>query len=146
MSVKTYDPANVAVTVSGVLLSGFPAGTFVSFEPNTDSFTLTTGCDGESCRSKTNNRSGRLSLTLLQSSESNQVLSALHNIDLVTPNGDGLFPVFIKNLISPLDTLLMEKSWVVRPPTKEYALDISNRVWLIETDFYIFNEAGSPSI
>lgn len=145
MALKVYDPANVVVTVNGILITGFPSGTFISFDQNADSFSLTVGCDGESCRAKSNNRSGRLTLTLLQSSNGNQVLSALHALDLVTPNGDAIFAVFIKDTLST-DTLLMEKSWIVRDPTKEFSNEVSNRAWIIETNSFVMNSAGSPSL
>lgn len=142
MSVKNYDPATVIAVFAGIPLQGFADGTFISVEQNEDSFSLTVGADGEGCRSKTNNQSARITLTLLQSSLTNDALSAIHNVDLNSPLGDGIGPFLLKDL-SGTTLLAAEKAWIVRFPASTYSRDPESREWIFETDLLVQNVGGN---
>jgi hypothetical protein len=142
MGVKNYDPAANVLVFAGIPISGFADGTYVSVEQNEDSYALTVGADGEGCRSKTNNRSARVTVTLMQSSLSNDLLSALHNVDLASPAGDGIGPFLMKDLTGTT-VMAAEKAWLVRFPTSSYARDPETREWIIETDHMIQNVGGN---
>ena len=60
MGLHNYDPANVKLVAGPVLVEGYAEGSMVNVESNADLFTLQTGSDGESTRSKSNNRSARV--------------------------------------------------------------------------------------
>jgi len=132
MALHTYDAAQVAIVFAGIPVDGFADGTFLSVEQNEDSFSLQVGTDGEGCRSKSNNRSGRVTFTLGQWSKTNDLLSALHQLDINTPNGDGIGPLLIKDLSgTSLDAA--EKAWIVKPPAAAFAREAESREWIIET-------------
>ncbi len=134
MGVKTYDASQVAMVFGPIEISdGLADGTFVSIEQNEDSFLLMVGADGEACRAKSNNKSGRVTFTLLQSSLANDLLSATHNLDVASPNGDGIAPLLVKDN-SGRTIVAAEKAWVVRQPTVEFAREVSTREWIIESD------------
>ena len=134
MGVKTYDASQVAMVFGPIEISdGLADGTFVSIEQNEDSFLLLVGADGEACRAKSNNKSGRVTFTLLQSSLANDLLSATHNLDVASPNGDGIAPLLVKDN-SGRTIVAAEKAWVVRQPTVEFAREVSTREWIIESD------------
>lgn len=142
MALGTYDPSQVTLIAAGVPVSGFAEGTFITAERNEDSFNLSVGSDGEACRTRTNNRSGRITFTLLQSSISNQLLAAVLNTDEITPAGDAIAPSMIKDNTGT--TLIMaETSWLVRPANVEYANEASNREWIVETDNLVMNIGGN---
>ena len=84
MPVHTYDPANVIVSIGGTPMSGFADGTFVMVSRDEDIFSKVSGADGEVSRAKSNNRSGSLTLTLMQTSMSNDVLSAIAVLDEIS--------------------------------------------------------------
>ena len=142
MGVKNYDPAGMVIVFNQIPISGFADGTYVSVEQNEDSYSLVVGADGEGCRSKTNNRSARITLTLLQSSAVNDLLSALHNVDINSPLGDGIGPFLMKDLTGTT-VLAAEKAWLVRHATSTYARDPESREWIIETDNLIQNVGGN---
>jgi hypothetical protein len=142
MPLRTYDPSQVIIVFAGIPLSGFADGTFLSVEQNEDSFTLQIGTDGEGTRSKTNNRSGRVTFTLMQSSQANDLLSALHNLDIRSPNGDGIGPLLIKDN-SGRSLFSAEKAWIVKPPTGEYGREAASREWIVETDHLILQHGGN---
>jgi len=142
MGVRNYDPKGIIAIFSGIPIQGFAAGTFLSVEQNEDSFALTVGADGEGCRSKTNNRSAKATFTLMQSSLTNDLLSALHNVDLNSPLGDGIGPLLIKD-ISGTTLIAAEKAWIVRQANSTYSRDPESREWVIETDYAVVNVGGN---
>lgn len=131
---STYDPAQVSAIVAGIPLSGFAPGTFITVEQNEDSFSLTTGPDGDSCRAKSNNRSARVTFTLLQSSAVNDLLSALHNLDINSPSGDGIGPFLLKDN-SGRTVNAAEHCWIVKPANSSFGGEVENREWTVESDF-----------
>jgi hypothetical protein len=142
MAAKVYDAKSVIITFGPILVSGFADGTFVSVDQNEDSFTLQMGTDGEGTRSKSNNKSHTITFTLMQSSDSNDLLSAQHNLDLATPNGDGIGPLFVKDLLGRA-TYLAETAWIRKPPTAEFGREAGPREWTLETDNLVRLDGGN---
>ncbi len=129
--VKTYDPKNVSAIVGGKILSGFMDGTFIEVERNENAFNLKVGVDGESARAKSNNKSGKITMTLLQSSASNDVLSAFAAADELS--NSGAVPFFLKdNSGRSVATALT--AWVQKLPKMVFAKEIQGWQWVLETD------------
>jgi hypothetical protein len=143
MSVRTYDAAQVVLTVNGVAIGGYADGTFISVEREEQSFTKVVGADGTTSRAKSNNRSGSLTVTLKQTSPSNDVLSALLQQDELT--NDAVVPVLIKDN-SGESRLFSATGWVQGLPTVEYAKEISNREWILDLADIEFAVAGNVAI
>ena len=140
---KSYNAGQVSMVFAGIPLSGLADGTFVSVVQNADSFALTVGADGEGARAKSNNRSARVSFTLLQTAEANDLLSALHNLDTAPgTNGDGIGPLIIKDN-SGRTLITAEKAWIVKAPDAEFAREISTREWMVETHELLRFDAGN---
>jgi hypothetical protein len=78
---KTYDPQLVSVIVATFPIVGWADGTFVKALRNVDSFTQYVGTKGEEARARQWNLSGKITFTLMQTSASNDMLSALYDQD-----------------------------------------------------------------
>lgn len=131
MAVKTYDPKQVSVIIGSQPMKGFSDGDFVTVERNEDNWTLMVGADGESTRSKNANKSGKITITLLGSSESNDYLSQLQLADELT--GNGTFGGLIKdNRGRSLYTFAT--GWITKQPSAGFAKESPTREWVIETD------------
>jgi hypothetical protein len=131
--VKTYGPDEVSLILAGIPLNqGWADGTFCRIAYNSDAFSLKVGTDGESVRTKSNDRSARISVILMQSSSVNDLLSALHNLDINSPGGAGVGPFLCKDN-SGRSMYLAEKAWIVKPPDAEYGREAGTREWIIET-------------
>jgi len=129
--VFTYDPKQVSVIVGGKIITGFSDSTFIKIERNDQAFTLKVGVDGEGTRSKSNNKSGKATLTLMQSSGSNDDLSGFAAADELS--NTGAVPLMIKdNSGRTLVTALT--AWVMKYPDEEFAKEVSTRAWVLETD------------
>lgn len=127
----TYDPKNVSLIVGGVTIKGYADGTFINAERNEQAFNLKVGASGEGARAKSNNKSGKVTITLLQTSSSNDSLTAFAAADELS--NTGVVPILIRdNSGRTLITAL--SSWVQKYANSEFGKEISNRVWIIETD------------
>lgn len=138
---RTYNPADVVISIGGVPMSGFADGTFLLIDRDENAFTKVTGADGTTTRVKSNNRSGTMTLTLKQSSPSNDVLSGFAALDELTSSG--VVPVLIKDL-SGNSIFFSATGWVQKYASSEFGKEISNREWVIDladTDFFVGSNA-----
>lgn len=131
MAVREYNPAEVNLIVGGNIIQGYAEDTFVVVARNEQSFTLNIGSDGEGVRSKSNNFSGTLTLTLQQGSPSNDILSALNQADEL--NGGGVVSLLLQDA-NGTSLVAMETAWIQRPADQEFARESGTREWVIETD------------
>ena len=145
MPVKVYDPASVVLLFNGIPIRGYAPGTFISATQNDQTFRLYVGVSGEATRGMTNNASGRIQVTLQQSSTSNDVLSAFHAADTVATRGLGVSAVQVKDL-NGSTLVLANTAWIVQYPDISFASSVGNRVWTIETDSIAFSAGGSLSV
>lgn len=141
--VRTYDASQVVLTINGAVIGGYADGTFINVEREEPSFTKVVGADGTVSRAKSNNKSGTLTITLKQTSPSNDVLSALLAQDEL--NADGVFPVLLKDN-SGETRIFSGTGWVQGFPPSEFAKEISEREWLIDLSEIDFNLAGNAAI
>jgi hypothetical protein len=131
MTVKTYDPAQVLCIVAGVEIKGYADGTFITCGRDNPAWTNGSGASGEGWRAKSNDKIGTCTLTLLQTSESNDLLSALANLDELSGNGVGAF--LLKD--NSGNTLYSaETCWIEKQADSEFARDVTNREWVVKTD------------
>ena len=143
MAVRTYDPKQVIVTIGGVPMSGFSDGTFLEIDRNEPTWNTVVGADGLVTRGKTNNFSGTLTLTLKQSSPSNDVLSGFMAVDEATNRG--VFPLLVKDLAGN-SIYFSAQAWVTQYANSSFGKDISDRQWVItmaEADVFVGSNSES---
>lgn len=143
MTVKTYDPKKVAIVIGGVPMSGFADDTFVKVSRKEDLFTMYVGADGETARAKSNNRSGEMTLTLAQTSPSNDVLSAFHLADEL--DNAGVVPILIKDL-SGTSVFFSAAGWIRKAPDAEFGKEINTREWVFDlaaVDVFVGGNTGN---
>ena len=129
MSVSTFDPKQVIITIGGYIMSGFADGTFLEVVADNPQFTKVTGADGYVTRVKSNDYGATLTLTLSQSSPSNDYLSAIFNADRAI-NG-GVVPIFIKDM-SGTTTIFSATGWIQQFPDIAYGNEINDRAWILD--------------
>ena len=143
MSVRTYDPKQVIITIGGVPMSGFAEGTFLEVVRNEPTWNTVVGADGLVTRGKTNNFSGTLTLTLKQSSPSNDVLSGFMALDEAT--NAGVVPILVKDL-SGNSIYFGARCWVTQYANSAFGKDIADRVWTLtmdEADIFVGSNSES---
>jgi hypothetical protein len=127
---KDYDPNKVTITVGGNIIEGFADSTFVTVSRNNQTWAVASGASGEHARAKSNDKTGNVELTLMQTSASNDILSAYMLLDESSANS-GKFPFAISDANG--NTLIAAvEMWVQQPPSVEYGKELGDRVWTLE--------------
>lgn len=123
---KQYTPKLVVFSYAGQLLSGYADGDFLSATFNSDAVSLVVGADGESCFIDNADQSGEVTLTLLRSSASNDVLSALYQEQRITAVPK---PLWGKDA-SGRSILSGNKALIKKAPDLTFAKEMSNVDWV----------------
>lgn len=127
-----YDCNEVSSVVCGIPIEGgYGEDTFIEIEYLSPAFVTKVGADGGVTRSKTNDNRAKVTLTLMQGSVENALLSAMHIIDKRASNGAGVGPCMIKDN-QGTSLYAGEKSWIVSHPKVTFGKSGEMRVWEIE--------------
>lgn len=128
-TLKTYDPARVFLYVGGVKIEGFMKGTFIKVSRDEETWKGVTDADGKNItRTKNNNRIGKISFTLSQSSPSNRVLSGLeiagdlgttYSVGVIDSNSSSIYGNFAN-------------CYFTKPADAEFADESTGREWTME--------------
>lgn len=137
----TYDVKKVVVAFGGVTLEGYMSGSKVNIAYKNEMFILTIGCDGSGSRGKTNDLSARVTVRLQQTSKSNDFLTGCFVADGESAVGAPL-PLMISDK-SGRSLFVSESAYLVKLPDADYAPEVGERVWVIETDALVANVAGN---
>lgn len=136
----TYDPKQVSMIVGGKIMAGFADGTYIEAERDEDSFMKKIGVDGEVSRAKNNNRGGKITITLMQTSPSNDDLSAFQQADEQT--GQGVVPVILKDG-SGRTLITSTAAWVKKPAKVNLAKEVETRQWILDVGEFIVFVGGN---
>ena len=136
---KTYDPRDVIVLLNGIPIGGFADGTFININRNVETFGYLTGVDGEFVRFKRADKSGLITLTLNQSSDSNSILQSQHELDLIS--NTGAFGIFISYKFTGA-TYTSSNAFVVSHPDADLSKEATTREWKILCDPLEIREVG----
>lgn len=127
----TYDPAQVIVTVAGVILQGFSDGDAITATRDEDLATKRVGIDGKVGRARNANKSGTFEFRLLQTSKANAELSALIAADNLLADGLGTFPVSIADG-SGASLCFASQAWAKTLPAFTGGKEVGERVWVFD--------------
>ena len=128
MANYTYSSKEVSILAGTAEIKGYGDGDFVSIEMVEDAFTVISGADGEATWSQNPSTLSTVTITLMSSSPSNDVLSALHITDRST--GLGTFPLFIKDN-SGRDLFVSDAARITKMPTITKGKEVGSREWTI---------------
>lgn len=140
--IRQFDPSRVRMRVLGIELTGF-AQKKVSIKQKTDTWKLVTGCEGETTRVKSLDTSGTITVTLQQTSPSNQFLSTLYFLDrqLAVPvpvwiyyEGDS----FGESIFGLSTKIISLQTWIKKLPDINYSNKLDETVWEFESDNLLY--------
>lgn len=125
-----YSPERVNIVIGAIhTVTGFSDGSFVTIEKVSPTFTVKESADGVVSRTMNPSSLYTVRLTLAQSSDSNEVLSWMHNADLIT-KGRAKFPMTIKDA-SGNSVMFSAEAWIATVPPTTYSNNIEVREWEI---------------
>lgn len=120
----SYSPNDISVIVGGVPVSGFGDGDFVSAEFSSDAAMLKEGADGSPAISyKRGLRGGQVTITLLQTSLSNNYLSGLLFAQKTVAGALTTIPIAIINAQGG-QTVTMPRAAFMKEPTVTYSGEV----------------------
>lgn len=124
--VRTFDPKKVLVTFGPIVCGGFYSGTFITIEPESDAFRIVRGTGGDTERVKISTGNCFVSLSLLQTSPVNDLLSLAHLTDMV--GNAGVFPLIIKD-IDGTQLFMSMNAFIIRPADMGMGTEVGERKW-----------------
>jgi hypothetical protein len=100
----------------------------MTIEMEEDAFVTTVGADGFTVRSRNNNKTGRVTFRVLNSSPLNDQLSAIYNLDALTGAGAGVFHF---SELGGTSTAVSPSAWIQRAPTMERGREEGETEWVL---------------
>lgn len=130
----TFSPNEVTVIItqqsSGMshIVGGFAEDSIVSVERNSETFSLYTGADDSNTRVYNANTSGTITISLQQTSASNDILSALYENDRARRSG--LFSITVKDN-SGRSNYFSEEAYIAVVPSAGHTNSMQTREWVV---------------
>jgi hypothetical protein len=125
MALFTYIPSKVDIEISGYKVSGH---TEVSFQLDNPQFTTVKGIRGRNTRIRSKNSSGVLTLGILQTSPTNDLLSEILKKDL--QYGTGRLVIKIKDQ-SGSSLFFCDEAYIAGFPALSFSDKAGTRTWTI---------------
>lgn len=130
------------MVVGGFIISGFAEDEVIKIARDDDAFIKTVGVSGEVARRTNFNQSGMITITLMQSSASNDDLSALASVDYATRGIAGAVPVIMKDQ-SGRSLFVSPFGWVKKFPDSSFAKNPGSREWIIDCSTLLISIGGN---
>jgi hypothetical protein len=146
-NIQTLIPKLGILTFDGVPINGFSADSTVEAERASDAFEKHVGTQGEVSRIKNADMSGHVTISLAQTSPSNDYLSAKARMDELTANGIGLLTFVDLSGTIGQPTRFSGMAWVKKLPALEEGKTIKDRKWVFDVAYFDVWLAGNmPSL
>lgn len=134
--VLTYDPRSLAAVItpatvgaSTLTLSGFADDDMIEVERDADAWTKKVSVDGPVTRARQGDLSGKMTFRLMQSSSSNDDLTALAKADEASPPA-GAFTILLKDPSGR--SVFRASGWIKKPAKVTFKKDVEMREWVID--------------
>lgn len=139
----TYDPDQVILLVGVATIDGFADGSMLTLDQDTDDFVDNIGTTGEVVRSKSNDRRATLTIRLQQTSDSNDILSAINNADMAAPNGAGIATFMLRDKTNGRALYSAAECWVAKSPAVNFDRTSQPREWKLRISSLVRQDGGS---
>lgn len=142
----SYSPESVTVVLSNNkfthTVSGFADGTFINITRTIPHATLYTGADASNVRVVRAVKNCEVTLTLHQSSESNDILSQLLIMDEDTRSGEDIFTMTIKDT-SGRTVAQSDAVFIGTSPDVGFGVEVGERAWVLQAINMNIYEGGN---
>lgn len=132
----TFAPNDVTIVVtqqsSGIshILSGFSEDSIVNIERNAETYTLYTGADNTNTRIYNANTSAQITVSMQQTSSTNDILTQLYSNDANSRDSTGLFSISVVDN-SGRSSYFAEEAYIAVVPNSQFANSMQTRDWVI---------------
>lgn len=150
-NLATYAPDEVVVIISqpssgiSTRVTGFMEDSFINIARDTDSWSHTTGADNLATRVYSANDSGKITLAVMQTSNSNDVLNALWSRDRSLKNSQGLFTILVTDK-SGRSVYSSTEAYIGKIPDSVFGNGVNGREWVINCTKLTHSVAGNSVV
>lgn len=128
----TWDGAELTVVIGVTPISGLSDGDSVTARRGAPLYNSRAGNDGAVGRARVTDKRGQVEVHLLQTSEVNDVLSALFNMDSLSEEGQFVGPIIVKDL-SGTTVIQAGQAWLMNVGDVGFESGaVGERVWTFE--------------
>lgn len=127
---RYFDPKQFNVVFGGVTMAGYSESTMAKFEFDTESMSDVVGVDGEVTRSQNMDRRAKLTVSLMQTSPVNDLLSAMYLAGRAGANGADVAAARVEDLNGRL-VIAAPEAWIMDTPKPTYAKTAAEYEWVI---------------
>ena len=142
----TYSPEDVVVILHNTKfshqISGYTEGSFLEVERIIPHAALTNGADGTNARVVRAVKNCDISLTLMQTSESNDILSQLLVLDEGSRDGSDVFAITIKDNTGRT-VMSSAAAFIGTVPNVSFSQEVSDRPWIIHAIHMVEHIGGN---
>lgn len=141
---RTYVPSGVNLSILGIDVDGFPDGTFITITPQNQTFTFRSALDGSTMAVKSTHQEYKITITLEQTSASNDWLQILHDIKKSMPVAIQT-PIMINDK-SGSTTFFATDCWLSNEVTSNFSNGIENVQWEIWCKKGVYKRGGNGGV
>ena len=127
---EQYDPDSYSIIFNAIPISGFAEDDFIDIELDSEGYQDQIGADGHVVRYKSCDQRATVTFTLMATSPSNKLLSAMYNADIKSPNGLGVGPLFIRDTRG-VTVFFFFFAWIQKMPKSTLGEKMDNKEWKI---------------
>ena len=135
MNINTYSPSDVQLSIDGYKVTGWVT---ISIKRSRDSYTLVSGIRGKNTRVRNYDKSAIITLNVLQTSETHDILSEIHRQDTIdigledaTTTDNARLVITLKDE-SGSSAFQSEDAFIVGYPELKFSQDFEERAWVIQ--------------
>lgn len=145
----TYAPNEVSVIITqsstGLvhLVAGYSEDSIVAVDRNSDTFSMYKGADDTATRIYNADTGLKLTISLQQTAESNDILTALYKNDKASR--DAMFSVLVKDN-SGRSYFFAEEAYIAVLPNAQYSNSMQTREWVIHAPNSEMNIGGNARL
>lgn len=148
----TYSPNQISLTLGTYPITGFAPNTFIQVEQSTKTFEIVKGMRGVNARKRNLDTSLRITFRLLQTHDTNNILTQIHQADI--DSGAGRFAVTLTDLASSeaglgKSQITSQVAFIEGFPDIVYSGSLEAREWTIiclNCDKYLVGGNSSPTL
>lgn len=133
---QTFAPNQVSIILTHAatntvhMITGFSEDQIVAIDRNSETFSIYRGADDTKTRIYNSDTSATITVPLQQTSNSNDVLTALYEYDRARLNSDGLFSLQIKDMTGR-SLYYSDEAYIGNVPNSNFANSMQLREWQI---------------
>lgn len=150
-NLATYAPDEVVVIISqpssgvSTRVTGFMEDSFVNIARDMDSWSHTTGADNLATRVYSANDSGKITLSVMQSSNSNDVLTQIWSRDRSLKNSQGLFTILVADKTGR-SVYSSTEAYIGKIPDSVFGNGVNGREWVVHCTNLSHSIAGNSIV